>query len=162
MYFFPGDALSVPVPVSAAVAAMVTGPGATGDWGRVANRNPIGVIPGGISGSGSDTGAAATAAAWTSTAATAQKSATIVQFAVVDPPGEAIVAPAVNPAPADPEPPVVLYRWVNDPAWVTVDPDPENAATMFPDVVPVNVSVGLRSEERRVGKKCRSRWWPYQ
>src|SRR5438309_11860730 len=25
----------------------------------------------------------------------------------------------------------------------------------------IRVSLGTRSEERRVGKECRSRWWPY-
>ena len=29
------------------------------------------------------------------------------------------------------------------------------------DVVAVGVSGGKRSEERRVGKECRSRWSPY-
>src|SRR3989442_12708275 len=35
---------------------------------------------------------------------------------------------------------------------VTVFPDASRAAT---------VTAGVRSEERRVGKGCRSRWWPY-
>src|SRR5690625_7121515 len=26
----------------------------------------------------------------------------------------------------------------------------------------LNISVAARSEERRVGKECRSRWWPYR
>ena len=31
----------------------------------------------------------------------------------------------------------------------------------FEDGVGVGVGVGVRSEERRVGKECRSRWSPY-
>ena len=35
----------------------------------------------------------------------------------------------------------------------------------YTDVIPANahtvVSINLRSEERRVGKECRSRWSPY-
>ena len=27
--------------------------------------------------------------------------------------------------------------------------------------LPVNITMGRRSEERRVGKECRSRWSPY-
>src|SRR5687768_17834379 len=34
-------------------------------------------------------------------------------------------------------------------------------ATAFVEFGPGNVLTGLRSEERRVGKECRSRWWPY-
>src|SRR5690348_18420733 len=29
------------------------------------------------------------------------------------------------------------------------------------DLGGLHPAVGLRSEERRVGKECRSRWWPY-
>ena len=36
--------------------------------------------------------------------------------------------------------------------------------TINPDVlenIPVTLSIEVRSEERRVGKECRSRWSPY-
>ena len=30
-----------------------------------------------------------------------------------------------------------------------------------PQTAPIFLSIGMRSEERRVGKECRSRWSPY-
>ena len=33
--------------------------------------------------------------------------------------------------------------------------------TYFPRVVPESEGISSRSEERRVGKECRSRWSPY-
>src|SRR5689334_289524 len=36
-----------------------------------------------------------------------------------------------------------------------------DAAIVFSDILVVPLAMGLRSEERRVGKECRSRWLPY-
>ena len=35
------------------------------------------------------------------------------------------------------------------------------AMETFPNVAVLGDAIGLRSEERRVGKECRSRWSPY-
>ena len=34
-------------------------------------------------------------------------------------------------------------------------------STDFADLISVRIAIGSRSEERRVGKECRSRWSPY-
>ena len=34
-------------------------------------------------------------------------------------------------------------------------------STILPDFIGLTIAVLLRSEERRVGKECRSRWSPY-
>src|SRR5215468_9936591 len=100
MYFTggPDAAASVPVPVSCAVASRVTGPGDTDGGGRSWVRNPIGVIPGGISGHGSDGGPAAATDGRTSTAMAAYQSEAWVQEVVTVPPVDALVAMAMSPA----------------------------------------------------------------
>src|SRR5687768_11101815 len=43
--------------------------------------------------------------------------------------------------------------------------DPYEGGMHLPDVfmfMPLFLDDALRSEERRVGKECRSRWWPYR
>ena len=52
----------------------------------------------------------------------------------------------------------VLGRWASlaDPAF-----DYPASLARFRDGYSVPVDVGVRSEERRVGKECRSRWSPY-
>src|SRR5437867_10743790 len=34
--------------------------------------------------------------------------------------------------------------------------------TMFPTTLILGAAFPIRSEERRVGKECRSRWWPWE
>src|SRR5437588_12087168 len=48
--------------------------------------------------------------------------------------------------------------------WVsTVEAMPRDLDVSFLAVDEIQIAADLeRSEERRVGKECRSRWWPYQ
>src|SRR5437016_13882050 len=81
------------------------------------------------------------------------------------------VSLAVSPAAAAPEHPPVLCRTLRvyfiKPSkyddrgrvahfWTRVLPD--NTLTVL---AALNEAYNRRSEERRVGKECRSRWWPY-
>src|SRR3712207_8905192 len=58
----------------------------------------------------------------------------------------------------------LLNRLVHGGQWQDAGP-PQPTFTLLPDVgKPAVVALGegnLRSEERRVGKECRSRWSPY-
>src|SRR5690349_23697291 len=59
------------------------------------------------------------------------------------------------------------HPWVKEhPEWFTTKPDgtiayAENPPKKYQDIYPINFD-NDRSEERRVGKECRSRWWPEQ
>ena len=51
-----------------------------------------------------------------------------------------------------------LFRWHNVVSWQSQSESPWLA---FVVMLHVGSAIGLRSEERRVGKECRSRWSPY-
>src|SRR5258708_2527871 len=48
-----------------------------------------------------------------------------------------------------------------DPVVVPGPPSEDSRRSVLPFVAWVSVAAGARSEERRVGKECRSRWSPY-
>jgi len=48
-----------------------------------------------------------------------------------------------------------------DPDWTPPAPAPDPLAALQGDVARLEEQKGHRSEERRVGKECRSRWSPY-
>src|SRR5258708_38410747 len=55
----------------------------------------------------------------------------------------------------------VRFQTENQNAKEQISRDAEAAVRALPGVENVRMAVDVRSEERRVGKECRSRWSPY-